>query len=105
MAWTCPSRPCRSVAAMVEITAFPHSGCAKFVTRFGGNAMRFVNAELVGQVVHGDPRPVVVAIVFSDLGCDHGVLNEILHDLIARFPHVAGCFRLHFLGLAGEGVT
>lgn len=36
--------------AEVEITAFPHTGCAKFVARFGGDAMRFVNAG------HGRPR-------------------------------------------------
>lgn len=36
--------------AEVEITPFPHTGCAKFVARFGGDAMRFVNAG------HGRPR-------------------------------------------------
>ena len=29
--------------AVIEVTAIPHTGCAKFVERFGGEAMRFVN--------------------------------------------------------------
>ena len=35
--------------AVIEITAEPHSGCAKFSERFGVNAVRFVNS-------HGRPR-------------------------------------------------
>lgn len=31
--------------AVIEITAQPHRGCAKFIARFGKEAMRFVNAE------------------------------------------------------------
>lgn len=31
-------------AAIVEITAQPHTGCGKFVERFGVDAMKFVNA-------------------------------------------------------------
>ncbi len=31
--------------AVIEITAPPHRGCAKFVGRFGVEAMRFVNSE------------------------------------------------------------
>ncbi len=34
--------------AVLEISAKPHNGCAKFVARFGEEAMRFVNNE-VGQ--------------------------------------------------------
>jgi MOSC domain-containing protein YiiM len=30
--------------AVVEVTALPHTGCAKFVARFGQDAMTFVNA-------------------------------------------------------------
>jgi len=30
--------------AVLEVTAKPHTGCAKFVERFGGEAMRFVNS-------------------------------------------------------------
>jgi hypothetical protein len=30
---------------VIEVTAQPHTGCAKFVERFGVDAMRFVNAD------------------------------------------------------------
>ena len=29
--------------AVIEVTEPPHTGCAKFVERFGAEAMRFVN--------------------------------------------------------------
>lgn len=32
--------------AVIEVTAKPHNGCAKFVTRFGREAMEFVNSPL-----------------------------------------------------------
>lgn len=32
--------------AVVEVTPAPHTGCAKFVERFGAEAMRFVNGEV-----------------------------------------------------------
>ena len=31
--------------AVVEVSATPHTGCAKFVSRFGRDAMRFVNGR------------------------------------------------------------
>ena len=31
--------------AMIEVTAQPHTGCAKFVERFGVDAMKFVNSS------------------------------------------------------------
>ena len=31
--------------AVIEVTAEPHTGCSKFVQRFGLDAMKFVNAE------------------------------------------------------------
>lgn len=31
--------------AVLELTASPHTGCKKFVARFGGDAMRFVNSR------------------------------------------------------------
>lgn len=34
--------------AVIEVTAKPHSGCAKFRARFGDDALAFVNSE-VGQ--------------------------------------------------------
>ncbi len=30
---------------MIEVTAEPHTGCAKFVARFGSDAHRFVNTK------------------------------------------------------------
>ncbi|GAA4409099.1 MOSC domain-containing protein [Fodinibacter luteus] len=32
--------------AVIEVTAQPHTGCAKFVERFGAEAMRFVNGAV-----------------------------------------------------------
>jgi MOSC domain-containing protein YiiM len=31
--------------AVVEVTAEPHTGCEKFISRFGLDAMKFVNSE------------------------------------------------------------
>ncbi|MBM6401294.1 hypothetical protein [Phycicoccus sonneratiae] len=59
--------------AVVEVTEAPHTGCAKFVERFGAEAMRFVNGEVgrplrlrglnarvvvAGRVRPGDPVTV-----------------------------------------------
>jgi MOSC domain-containing protein YiiM len=38
-------------AAFIEITAKPHTGCAKFAARFGQDALRFVNSP-VGRELH-----------------------------------------------------
>jgi hypothetical protein len=38
-------------AAEIEVTAPPHTGCAKFVERFGLDAMKFVNSP-VGKALH-----------------------------------------------------
>jgi hypothetical protein len=38
-------------SAVVEVTAQPHTGCAKFVARFGVDAMKFVNSP-VGRMLH-----------------------------------------------------
>lgn len=37
--------------AVLEVSPAPHNGCAKFVDRFGMDAMRFVNSE-VGRLLH-----------------------------------------------------
>lgn len=37
--------------ALVEVTAPPHNGCAKFARRFGRDAVRFVNSP-VGKALH-----------------------------------------------------
>lgn len=36
--------------AVLQVTDAPHLGCAKFVERFGGEAMRFVNSRLGRQL-------------------------------------------------------
>ncbi|HMM94907.1 hypothetical protein [Phycicoccus sp.] len=60
--------------AVIEVTEIPHTGCAKFVERFGAEAMRFVNGRdgrplrlrglnarvvTAGRVRPGDPVTVV----------------------------------------------
>ena len=37
--------------AVIEITDQPHTGCQKFSSRFGGDALRFVNSP-VGRELH-----------------------------------------------------
>jgi MOSC domain-containing protein YiiM len=38
-------------SAVIEVTAEPHTGCKKFMTRFGPDAMTFVNSPL-GRQLH-----------------------------------------------------
>jgi hypothetical protein len=38
-------------SAVIEVTAQPHTGCDKFVSRFGVDAMKFVNSP-VGKSLH-----------------------------------------------------
>jgi hypothetical protein len=38
-------------SAVIEVTAQPHTGCAKFVQRFGVDAMKFVNSP-AGRLLH-----------------------------------------------------
>ncbi|HET9729128.1 MAG TPA: MOSC domain-containing protein, partial [Acidimicrobiia bacterium] len=33
-------------SAIIEVTAEPHTGCAKFARQYGRDAMRFVNSEV-----------------------------------------------------------
>ncbi len=33
-------------SAVIEVTAEPHTGCSKFVARFGNDAMKFVNSPV-----------------------------------------------------------
>lgn len=37
--------------AVIEVTAEPHTGCSKFMARFGKDALRFVNSE-AGTELH-----------------------------------------------------
>jgi hypothetical protein len=49
-------------SAVIEVTAKPHTGCAKFVERFGREAMRFVNSPTGRQLrLRGLNARVVVA--------------------------------------------
>lgn len=41
-----PGTKLRIGAAIVEVSAEPHTGCGKFVARFGVDAMKFVNSPL-----------------------------------------------------------
>jgi hypothetical protein len=38
-------------SAIIEVTAQPHTGCPKFLARFGPDALKFVNSP-VGQLLH-----------------------------------------------------
>jgi MOSC domain-containing protein YiiM len=38
-------------SAIIEVTAQPHTGCKKFMARFGADALKFVNSS-VGKVLH-----------------------------------------------------
>jgi MOSC domain-containing protein len=38
-------------SAVIEVTALPHTGCAKFSARFGSDALRFINSP-VGRDLH-----------------------------------------------------
>jgi hypothetical protein len=38
-------------SAVIEVSAIPHTGCAKFVERFGMDAMNFVNGS-IGRALH-----------------------------------------------------
>jgi len=40
------SRIALGETAVIEVSAKPHAGCAKFTGRFGEDAMRFVNSEV-----------------------------------------------------------
>lgn len=37
-------------SAVLEVSPFPHTGCHKFVSRFGLDAMKFVNSEVGKQL-------------------------------------------------------
>lgn len=41
-----PGSQLRIGSAVLEVSEHPHTGCAKFVDRFGGEAMKFVNGRV-----------------------------------------------------------
>jgi len=48
--------------AVIEVSAAPHTGCAKFRARFGADALRFVNSEVGRELnLRGINAKVVVA--------------------------------------------
>jgi len=48
--------------AVIEVSAAPHTGCAKFRARFGADALRFVNSEVGRELnMRGIKTKVVVA--------------------------------------------
>ncbi len=56
--------------AVLQVSAAPHLGCAKFVDRFGAEAMRFVNSRLGRQLrLRGMNTPVLVpgAVRLADM--------------------------------------
>ncbi len=64
--------------AVVEVSAHPHTGCAKFVSRFGKEAMTFVNSPVGRELrLRGMNTRVVVAGEFR------------LGDVITKEPPVA----------------
>lgn len=49
-------------SAIIEVTDQPHTGCAKFIERFGADAMRFVNGRIGrGRRLRGLNARVVLA--------------------------------------------
>ena len=49
-------------SAVIEVTPEPHTGCAKFVSRFGGDARKFVNGPIGRELnLRGINAKVVVA--------------------------------------------
>ena len=67
-------------SAIVEVTAEPHTGCAKFVERFGLDAMKFVNSSL-GRQLH--LRGINAKVV------QRGVIR--VGDVVRKIL-VAGCY-------------
>jgi hypothetical protein len=64
-------------SAVIEVTAEPHTGCKKFVERFGLDAMRFVNSP-VGRELH--LRGINARVV------QQGLVR--VGDLVRKMPHL-----------------
>ncbi len=65
--------------AVIEITAKPHLGCAKFAARFGRDALRFVNTG-AGRVLNLRGRNARVVVP--------GTIRR--GDLVRRWPTAGG---------------
>ena len=56
-------------SAVIEVTAEPHTGCSKFVERFGVDAMKFVNSQRAARPAparHQRPRRQPGAVRVGD---------------------------------------
>ena len=56
-------------SAVIEVTAQPHTGCRKFVERFGADALRFVNSPLGKQLNMRGINAKVVQPGVITVGC------------------------------------
>jgi len=61
--------------AVLEVTAPPHTGCKKFVSRFGFEAMKFVNSEVGRELCLRGINAKVVQGGTIRVGCDHVPLD------------------------------
>ena len=61
-------------SSIIEITAVPHTGCQKFVTRFGTDAMKFVNSS-IGRQLH--LRGINAKVVQPGVICVGDVVKKI----------------------------
>ena len=68
-------------SAVIEITAQPHTGCEKFVVRFGAEAMKFVNSPLGRQL---RLRGIYAQVVHPGVIRAGDTINKITADLPRR---------------------
>jgi MOSC domain-containing protein YiiM len=70
-------------AAIIEISAQPHTGCAQFLQRFGSDALKFVNSP-VGKKLH--LRGINAWVI------QPGVIR--IGDIVRKVAHSASAGRL-----------
>jgi hypothetical protein len=58
-------------SAVLEVSQFPHTGCHKFVSRFGLDAMKFVNSALGKEL------------------CLRGINAKVVHGGVVKVGHTA----------------
>ena len=74
-------------SAVIEVTAQPHTGCQKFVARFGREAMLFVNSP-VGKQLH--LRGINARVVQPGTIRRGDEVRKVCARLV-RGPHTASC--------------
>jgi hypothetical protein len=62
--------------AIIEVTSIPHTGCSKFISRFGVDAQKFVNSP-VGKQLH--LRGINAKIIRAGRICVGDVIRKIGH--------------------------